>query len=283
MPSRAASPRPSRGSGRSPCAAAPRAVAPNRRARRHRRLPGAVVQGREGPSRPGQRLAWRRRRPATGHVPRRLSQGGDGGIRAIGQSCAPMCNHARRLNPLGRGFLSMAGCEYSPATAVRAGTLQVKRNRYRSACGSPAHAPYDTARSVDPNRPCLNFVDGFRTSAATSGHAQTTARCEHLARHTITASSHEAQPRTSRLSGDSKPLCARSHPSNPPHGNSASLPRAPTTSTLTSTPPTLKMAPSTIPTAPAGPFKSRGCRASTPDIARLSTTFRRRRPWTSAW
>ena len=67
-----------RGSGRSPCAAAPRAVAatcsPNRRARRHRRLPGAVVQGREGPSRPGQRLAWRRRRPATGHVPRRWSQ-----------------------------------------------------------------------------------------------------------------------------------------------------------------------------------------------------------------
>ena len=51
-----------------------RKCSPNRRARRHRRLPGAVVQGREGPSRPGQRLAWRRRRPATGHVPRRWSQ-----------------------------------------------------------------------------------------------------------------------------------------------------------------------------------------------------------------
>ena len=54
--------------------AARRQKSPNRRARRHRRLPGAVVQGREGPSRRGQRLEWRRRRPATRHLPRRWSQ-----------------------------------------------------------------------------------------------------------------------------------------------------------------------------------------------------------------
>ena len=49
---------------------APGSQSANRGARRHRGLEGAVVQGGEGPSRRGQRIAWRAKRPAAGRSSR---------------------------------------------------------------------------------------------------------------------------------------------------------------------------------------------------------------------
>ena len=61
------------------------------------------------------------------------------GICAIGQLCAPVRGHARRLNPLAREYLNIAGCEFSPATVLRTAALQSKRKRSLAAYGAAQH------------------------------------------------------------------------------------------------------------------------------------------------
>ena len=128
---------------------APSPQSPNRRARRHRRLPGAVVQGREGPSRPGQRLAWRRRRTATGHVPRRLLQGGAVDISALRHAREHLRGHAWRLNPLACAF-----------------PIRPDANCQRRHCCARLRTP-NTGGATDPLSPTArrDSEPGFRTSS----------------------------------------------------------------------------------------------------------------------
>ena len=152
---------PSRGSGRSPPEAAPRAAPatpgpgspspfPRRRCPRSRpRRPfekrstdsGAVEAPRCWPFARRPRLRRCLHQPYTardsGAPPARdlrrpgpLGQKHDVGNSSIRQSCARTRSHARCLNPLARGCLSIAGCEFSPATAARADALQSKADPF---------------------------------------------------------------------------------------------------------------------------------------------------------
>ena len=60
---------------------------------------------------------------------------------AIRHGYQHMRSHARSLNPLARGNLSMAGCEFSSSTVLRADSLHSKRARFLTAYAAVVHKP----------------------------------------------------------------------------------------------------------------------------------------------
>ena len=77
-----------------------------------------------------------RHRPARLRNPNQcLSQGGDVGISAIRHTYQHMHSRTPRLNPLARGVFNMAGCDFSPATVMRAAALQSKSMRFLASYG----------------------------------------------------------------------------------------------------------------------------------------------------
>ena len=58
------------------------------------------------------------------------------GFSTIRHAHAHMRSHARVLNALARGYLNMAGREFSPATELRTAALQWKSKRFLVAYGA---------------------------------------------------------------------------------------------------------------------------------------------------
>ena len=63
------------------------------------------------------------------------------GISAIRRTCEHMRSHAQSLNPLARGYLSTAGCEFSSATVMRALALPSKWRCILDAYGADHPSP----------------------------------------------------------------------------------------------------------------------------------------------